>query len=72
MGHLVNAACCAKGGTPMKIKLSAYNYTSLVLVLALCMYYSSDNSAEQMFAEMEDKDGGSYDAMIQGLVKVSE
>ena len=37
----------------------------------MCMYYfSSDNSAEKLFAEMGTKDGASYDAMIQGLVKV--
>ena len=31
---------------------------------------SFDNAAEKLFAEMETKDGSSYDAMIQGLVKV--
>ena len=31
---------------------------------------SSDNAAEGMFAAMETKDGATYDAMIQGLVKV--
>ena len=32
---------------------------------------SSDNAAEKLFAEMKDRDGSSYDAMIQGLVKVN-
>ena len=47
----------------------------------MCMYFasyctrlritcSSDNTAEKMFATMETKDGATYDAMIQGLVKV--
>lgn len=31
---------------------------------------SPDNAAEKMFSEMEKKDGASYDAMIQGLMKV--
>ena len=31
---------------------------------------SSDNAAEEMFVTMETKDGATYDAMIQGLVKV--
>ena len=34
------------------------------------LYASSNNAAEKLFAEMETKDGATYDAMIQGLVKV--
>ena len=30
-----------------------------------------DNTAEQLFKEMEEKDGATYEALIQGLVKVS-
>jgi hypothetical protein len=29
-----------------------------------------DNSAEQLFGEMEEKNGDTYEALIQGLVKV--
>lgn len=32
---------------------------------------SKDNLAHKFFAEMEQKDGGTYGALIQGLVKVS-
>ncbi len=31
---------------------------------------SADNAAEVMFRGMKEKDGGSYEAMIQGLIKV--
>ena len=38
------------------------------LTVSVCI--RSGNAAEKLFAEMETKDGASYDAMIQGLVKV--
>ncbi len=31
---------------------------------------STDNTAECMFREMKRKDGGTYEALIQGLIKV--
>ena len=33
-------------------------------------FYSDQNPAEKMFAEMKEKDGLTYSAMIIGLVKV--
>ncbi len=30
-----------------------------------------DNDAEKLFSEMEDKNGETYEALIQGLVKVN-
>lgn len=33
-------------------------------------FFSLDNVAEQLFAEMPEKNGASYDVLIQGLVKV--
>ena len=42
-----------------------------MVILTSLHAHSSDNAAEKLFAEMKDRDGGSYDAMIQGLVKVS-
>ena len=34
------------------------------------LFVSPGNAAERLFAKMKTKDGASYDAMIQGLVKV--
>jgi pentatricopeptide repeat domain-containing protein 3 len=34
--------------------------------------WSSDNMAEKFFSEMESKNGGTYDAMIPGLVKFKD
>ena len=33
-------------------------------------HLSLNNLAEKFFAEMTEKDGGTYDALIQGLIKV--
>ena len=35
------------------------------------LYFSNENYAEKLFAEMSEKDGGTYGAMIRGLVRVS-
>ena len=32
---------------------------------------SNENAAEKLFAEMSQRDGSTYGALIQGLVKVS-
>ena len=40
------------------------------LLLFSCGVHSEENLAEKMFAEMEEKDGLTYSAMIIGLVKV--
>ena len=43
----------------------------IVTYIYMCnIDHRSENAAEKMFAEMESKDGGSYDAIIQGLIKV--
>lgn len=36
------------------------------------MCFRLDNSAEKLFKEMEEKNGDTYEALIQGLVKVSD
>ena len=33
---------------------------------------SRNNLAEKLFAEMTEKDDGTYDALIQGLIKVEQ
>ena len=37
-----------------------------------CLTCSENNFAEMFFAEMSEKNGASYDALISGLVKVGE
>ena len=41
-----------------------------VTVLGCVILCSTDNTAECMFREMKKKDGGTYEALIQGLIKV--
>lgn len=45
----------------------------IIHVVSLALFASAgrrDNAAELLFREMEDRDGDSYEALIQGLVKV--
>ena len=41
-----------------------------IYILLVAMLVSLSNSAEKLFELMEDKNGGTYDALILGLFKV--
>ena len=50
-------------------------YCGHVVTWSLLLFASAgrlDNGAELLFREMKDRDGDSYEALIQGLVKVRE
>ena len=49
---------------------SPSRYCHVWLMDHLPLLLSRNNLAEKLFAEMTEKDGGTYDALIQGLIKV--
>ena len=62
---------------PFSLSLSSlftplHQFIVMWLVVHLSPHLSRNNLAEKFFAEMTEKDGGTYDALIQGLIKVEQ
>ena len=61
-----------EGDVEWKARVGGEKIQMLIMLMSMktsCIC-SADNAAEKLFADIEKKDSGSYDAIVQGLVKV--